>query len=246
MRPLPSIGGGNRCHRRRCRAADSCAGRLGVLLRSGTDPASHRNRCGAPSCSRGPNHRRGTFGSIVLASSDAPSQISQSAVEPASTGSMPSLRPFWQIAVGLVTIRALSRWSFEGLSWLGAKVPRIGRVSSALRRVLQQPMSARLPVLAIVLCISVAAFCRQWFRPRSAEGQEVSSWQAGRRRLLAQRATDPTPTLLGSRSNWARCRLTRRSLRAEATTFGNAEALIEFGVGRHSGHGHRHRLPMPK
>ena len=125
------------------------------------------------------------------------------------------------VAIGLITIR-IYPVVIGGVAWLGAKTRGlVGFVG--FRRVLQQPLSARLPVVAIVLCVSVAAFSVV-VSSTVSRGQEVSSWQAV--------GADYSLTGSGPHANL----LTSIDLdslpaevAAEATTFGGADALIEFG-----------------
>ena len=126
------------------------------------------------------------------------------------------------VAVGLITIR-LYPFVVRGLAWIAAKMRGlVGFVG--FRRVLQQPLSARLPVLVIVLCVSVAAFSAV-VSTTVGRGQEVSSWQAvGADYSL--KGNGPHAVLLPSLDLGA----VPADVRAEATTFGNAEAQIEFGA----------------
>lgn len=78
------------------------------------------------------------------------------------------------VTVGLLTMR-LFPGLVRGMAWAGSHsrglVPLVG-----FRRILQQTLSQRLPILVIILCVSTAAFSLL-SRTTISEGQLASSWQ---------------------------------------------------------------------
>lgn len=78
-------------------------------------------------------------------------------------------------AAGLIAIRVYPLL-IRALAWLGSKARGlIGFVG--FRRILQQRPSNRLPILAITVCVAIAAFSSV-VQTSVARGQEASSWQA--------------------------------------------------------------------
>lgn len=125
------------------------------------------------------------------------------------------------VAAGLITIR-LYPVLVRLLAWIGSKAKGlVGFVG--FRRILQQHLAARLPVLSIVLCIGVASYAVV-AGTTVRNGQENSSWQAvGADYLLT--GNGPNANLAATLDMGA---LPVES-HAEAATFASARLEVEVG-----------------